>query len=98
MNSASDDVRSAPQKPSTLSVGIEVGIAEGRADGKLDGYCVGRGVRATPSGRGEEVVGILVVGALVGSENGCLEGWEVGCVVGMRDGMVVGCPLGTALG
>ena len=74
VKSAREDVRSATQNPSTLKVGVDVGTAEGRADGELEGNCVGRGVRATPSGRGEEVVGILVVGALVGSENGCLEG------------------------
>ena len=74
MKSAKDDVRSAVQKPSTLRVGTEVGIVEGRADGELVGNFVGRGVRATPSGKGEDVVGILVVGALEGSENGCLEG------------------------
>ena len=74
VKSAKEDVRSATQKPSTLRVGVDVGIVEGRADGSLVGFCVGRGVRATPSGKGEEVVGILVVGALEGSENGCLEG------------------------
>jgi len=62
------------------------------------GYLVGRNVLETPLIKGDDVVGIDVVGTaeglLVGCFVGCLEGWAVGCF----DGLEFGCLDGTRLG
>jgi hypothetical protein len=78
------------------------------------GACVGLNVLATPSGRGEDVVGILVGPdegkLLLGEELGTVDGAPLGCedgirlgrheglLVGWLLGWLVGCRLGVTLG
>ncbi len=63
-----------------------MGALLGTPDGALVGLRVGRFVRSTPSGNGDDVVGLEVKGASVGDVLGC----PVGCLVGWPEGCLVG--------
>jgi hypothetical protein len=85
-----DLIKSKDHFPSKDKDGAEEGTLVGTPDGTPDGKNVGRFVLSTPSGNGEEVVGLEVKGASVGLTLGWpvgwLEGWREGCVDGTLDG------------
>ena len=67
-------------------VGMRVGNEDGKDVGRELGRNVVLAVRSTPSISGEEVVGLLVTGAPVGTVVGALLGWAEGWPLGWADG------------